>query len=470
MILCSCTLFTQAQLCTGSLGDPVVNITFGSGGGTSSYTPTSGYTYTSNTCPNDGFYTITNSSSNCFGSTWHTILNDHTGNGAFMLVNASVNPGDFFLTTVTDLCPNTTYEFAAWIMNVLARAGIKPNITFSIETPGGVVLQRYSTGDIAETSQPIWKQYGFYFTTPASNPVIVLRMTNNAPGGLGNDLALDDITFRPCGKGVITAVINGNNDTVHVCEGSTQAYDFTGAISPGYTSPVFQWQVSTNSGIKWNDISGATSLSYHRTPSAPGLYWYRLTVTESFGVGIPSCRIASNVIAINVHENPLVNAGPDRIVFAGDSVALAGIVTGENPVYFWDPPDFLNNITTLNAVVTPPQNMDYTLYGTSAFGCKSNDAVFIKVVGGIYVPNAFTPNNDGRNDRWHIPFLDPLLDAEVNVFNRYGQLVYHVRGKAVDWDGSFKGMQQSGGVYVYHISFKKHSQTVNLKGTVLLLK
>jgi hypothetical protein len=111
------------------------------------------------------------------------VLHDHTGNGAFMLVNASYNPSDFFVTTVTDLCPNTTYEFAAWIMNVLVpRNGIKPNITFSIETPSGTVLQQYMTGDVPETSSPVWRQYGFFFSTPTNNAVIVLRMTNNAPG------------------------------------------------------------------------------------------------------------------------------------------------------------------------------------------------------------------------------------------------------------------------------------------------
>jgi len=185
----------QAQLCNGSLGDPVVNITFGSGGNNTGFTPTNAYTYTSSQCPNDGSYTITNSTVGCFGNSWHTVMADHTGNGAFMLVNASVEPGDFFLTTVTDLCPNTTYEFAAWIMNVLNKSGIRPNITFSIETTGGTILQQYSTGDIPETFQPTWKQYGFFFSTPVNNAVIVLRMRNNAPGGLGNDLAMDDITF-----------------------------------------------------------------------------------------------------------------------------------------------------------------------------------------------------------------------------------------------------------------------------------
>jgi hypothetical protein len=260
-LVVSFTFSVHAQLCTGSLGDPVVNVTFGGGGTNAGYTATNSYMYTGSPCPNDGFYTITTSTSNCFGNTWHTVSSDHTGNGAFLLVNASYTPGDFLVTTVNELCPNTTYEFAAWIMNVINRFGsIKPNITFKIETTTGVVIQQFSTGDIPETGSPVWKQYGFFFTTPASSSGIVLRMTNNAPGGIGNDIALDDITFRPCGA-TITSAIQGNTNTVNICEGNTNSYTFTSAVSSAYSSPVYQWQVSIDLGMTWKDIPGANAIT-----------------------------------------------------------------------------------------------------------------------------------------------------------------------------------------------------------------
>lgn len=463
-----CT-FAQAQLCTGSLGDPVVNINFGAAGG-SGFPPANGYIYTSSSCPNDGYYTVTSSTTGCFGNTWLSVTSDHTGGGAFMLVNASINPGDFFLTTVTNLCPNTTYEFAAWIMNVLARSGIKPNITFSIETAAGMVLQQYSTGDIPETFSASWKQYGFYFTTPATNPVIVLRMRNNAPGGIGNDLALDDITFRPCGPAVIKAAIQNNKDTVDVCEGNTNQYSFSGAVSVGYTLPVYQWQVSIDSGAKWNDITNANTLIYQRMPTNAGSYWYRLTITEKSALSFTACRIASNIITVNVHGKPYVNAGPDRIVFAKDSVILDAIITGENPVYFWDPPDYLNNNRLLKPSASPASDMGYTLFATSQYGCSNKDEVLIKVVAAVFVPTAFTPNKDGKNDNWRIPFLDPLFGAVVNVYNRFGQLVYHTEGQIVNWDGNLKGEPQPAGTYVYTIRYKKNQQEVNIKGMIILIR
>ncbi|MBI1342717.1 MAG: T9SS type B sorting domain-containing protein [Terrimonas sp.] len=459
---------TSGQLCNGSLGDPVVNITFGNGvSGNTGYTPTNAYTYTSSTCPDDGYYTITKQTSGCFGSSWHTIHNDHTGGGAFMLVNASYTPGDFFVTTVADLCPNTTYEFASWIMNVLNRSGIRPNITFSIETPSGSILQQFSTGDIPETYTPQWKQYGFYFTTPVNNPVIVLRMTNNAPGGNGNDLALDDITFRPCGP-TITSAIVGYSDTVDICEGNTNLYTFTSDVSSAYIDPAYQWQVSVDTGKTWTDIPGANAITYLRQATGAGTYWYRLAVTEQSSVSITSCRIASNNVVINVHAKPFVSAGPDRVIFTGDSVKINAQVTGENPFFFWDPPDYLSDIHSTEPYATPPAAITYTLSAASSFGCKNQDQVNIKVVAGIFIPTAFTPNNDGKNDRWRIPFLDPLLGASVNVYNRYGQLVYHTEGETVDWDGRVNGALQPTGAYVYYIHFK--SGRKDMKGTVILIR
>jgi hypothetical protein len=271
---------TKAQLCNGSLGDPVVNITFGNGNGNNGgFVATASYNFAS-PCPNDGFYTITTASSGCFNNSWHTVSSDHTGNnGAFMIVNATFTPGDFVFTTIKDLCPNTNYEFAAWLLNIMKNPGISPNITFTIETPSGIILQSYNTGDIPNTSQPTWKQYGFYFTTQANNPVIVLRMKNNAPGGLGNDIAMDDITFRPCGPSINAAIIN-NSDTVNICEGNTNTYQFNSNIGTGYNLPVYQWQVSTDSGKNWKDIVGENKTSLTRIPTTPGFYWYRQSVSE----------------------------------------------------------------------------------------------------------------------------------------------------------------------------------------------
>jgi gliding motility-associated-like protein len=462
------SIFSAAQLCNGSLGDPVVNITFGSGAAGETTFAAPGYSYTSSSCPSDGSYTITNFTSGCFRDNWHTVSADHSGNGAFMLVNASFQPADFFLTTVTGLCRNTTYEFSMWIMNVLKSAGgIQPNITFSIETTSGTILNTYNTGDIGITPQPEWKQYGLFFTTASSNPDVVLRIRNNAPGGSGNDLAMDDISFRPCGP-VISSAIRGNNNKVDVCINEQMAYALTAVVSPGFISPVYQWQASVDSGKTWKDVSGAGDLVYQREPTAAGNFWYRLAVAENGNAGIASCRIASNVLIINVHPKPAINAGPDRIVINGGHIKMAATITGGNNVFSWSPPDFLSSTSILNPIASPGKDMVYSLAAISEYGCTNEDQVLVKMVAGIFVPTAFTPNNDGKNDTWTIPYLDPLLEATVNVYNRYGQLVYHASALKVGWNGTWNGMPQPSGTYVYLLHFK--DGTPDMKGTVNLIR
>jgi gliding motility-associated-like protein len=453
----------KAQLCNGSLGDPVVNITFNNG--TTANVP--GYAFNSSPCPNDGFYTITSATSGCFNNSWHTVSTDHSGGGNFLLVNASYTPGDFFVQSVTDLCANTTYEFAAWVMNVHIRNGIRPNLSFKIETPDGTLLQKFETGDIFQTGAPDWKQYGFYFKTPQTNSKIVLRITNNAPGGNGNDIAIDDITFRPCGA-KITANIIGNTDTVNVCEGNTNVYSFDGNVSSAYQSPAYQWQVSTDTGSTWKDIPGATSLTYTRIPTTPGRYWYRLAVLEEKDLGVLGCRIASNAVVINVHPNPVVNAGPDRVMLAGDSIILTAKAEGERLKYSWMPGIFMNNAGALSPVIKPVQDINYTLAAESAYGCKNQDETFIKVVEDIFIPNAFTPNGDGKNDTWKIPFLDPAFGGEVTLFNRYGKVIYQTRAATVLWDGTIKGAPQASGTYIYIVSIKNSS--FRRIGTVTLIR
>ncbi|HVX27021.1 MAG TPA: hypothetical protein VHB70_11805, partial [Parafilimonas sp.] len=135
--------------CTGSIGDAIVNETFGSGTGLG--LPLSpditNLDYVATTCPNDGQYTITNYTTDCWNGGWNT-LTDHTGDtsGYFMLINASYQPSIFFKKNVSGLCSGTTYKFSSWIMNICKFTSIEPNITLSIEDQNGDTLASYNTG------------------------------------------------------------------------------------------------------------------------------------------------------------------------------------------------------------------------------------------------------------------------------------------------------------------------------------
>ncbi|MEO6963924.1 MAG: gliding motility-associated C-terminal domain-containing protein [Puia sp.] len=90
----------------------------------------------------------------------------------------------------------------------------------------------------------------------------------------------------------------------------------------------------------------------------------------------------------------------------------------------------------------------------------------------FYVPNAFTPNSDGRNDIFQPKYRCLLSDYELKIFNRYGQLIFVSRDSGVGWDGLFGSQQQPTGVYVWMLSYKDNLTGKDLRkdGTVVLIR
>jgi hypothetical protein len=199
----------KAQLANCAFKQPRITFDFGSGNVRDVNTVwLSNYERVSSYCPTDGHYAYTSYTSDCFSGDWFTLSEDHTPgdvNGNMMLVNASPNSGTFLTTTLTGLKSNTTYEFGVWIMNVCKITDkcpfpLLPDIRISLQTTEGKTVARFSTGKVVRYEVPRWKLYRALFTTPPSETTLILIMTNNAPGGCGNDFALDDITLSECIK------------------------------------------------------------------------------------------------------------------------------------------------------------------------------------------------------------------------------------------------------------------------------
>ncbi len=373
----------QAQLCNGSLGDPVANITFGGGSGAGPALPanTTTYTHVFGTCPNDGEYSLVELSFNCFGGSWHTISGDHTPNdvqGRYMLVNASFLPGDFYVDTIRGLCSNTNYEFATFVKNVLKPTacngnGIKPNLTFRIESLTGTVLTTFNSGDIAAEQPAVWKQYGTFFQTPLGTTDVVIRLTNNAPGGCGNDLAIDDITFRPCGPTINATVNLLNSSDIYACESDKKDFLLTASFSPGvYVNPSFQWQISLNNGATWTNIPGATSNSYLRPASNIGAYYYRMLIADGPNINSISCRLSSNTISITVSQP---DAQVTNYVF-GCYGSTIGFFAAGGSNYSWTGPNgFTSNVQDPSLTNVQFTNSGwYKVKVTDFRGCSDEDS------------------------------------------------------------------------------------------------
>jgi len=239
------------DICLGNLGDNIfLQGDFGSGTSTvlqANPGIAPGYIYTANV-PDDGQYTVCNNTAGLNGifPSWIFIQdNSPDPNGYMMVVNASFEPGIFYEETVAGLCENTLYEFSADIINLI-RPGtpdhIDPNVSFLIDD-----VEVYNTGQIAKTAS--WQQYGFTFVTTASQTAVKLTLRNNAPGGFGNDLALDNISFRPCGPSAFIGI--ESDTTIFLCRDDDPIQIVADVAAGEGQEFSIQWQNSTN-GFDWN--------------------------------------------------------------------------------------------------------------------------------------------------------------------------------------------------------------------------
>jgi gliding motility-associated-like protein len=333
---------SYGQVCSGSLGDPIVNITFGAGTGNG---PALGANITNlgytTACPTDGQYMIVNQSTSCYTDNWHIVTQDHTGdaNGRFMLINAQLAPNDFYIQRVDNLCGGTTYQFAAWALNMVTRIGNNPNITFSIEKTDGTPLNSVTSGAIPVTASSTWRQYAFYFTIPAGVSSVVIRMRNNAPGGLGNDLAIDDITFRPAGPAISVGIQGTAGTSVTVCPSASSAVSLFANAGACYLNTAYQWQRSTDNGTTWANVTGALSSTYQLPVLTSGTYLYRVVVAEAGNVELNTCRVISNPLTVIVSPPAAssVTITVTATTTCGTAVTFTATPTGGGgtPAYQW---------------------------------------------------------------------------------------------------------------------------------------
>lgn len=293
------SLPANAQICDGNLGENIFESgDFGSGSATvvlqdPQIAP--GFLYTYSPPPMDGYYLLTNNTGHWASiyPTWLRITdNSPDPNGYMMVVNASYTPGLFYEQEIAGLCENTVYEFSADVINLIVSGGnlIKPNISFLIDG-----TSEFTTGAIPENEA--WNTYGFTFSTAPGQTSVTLSLRNNAPGGAGNDLAIDNITFRPCGPQALILPV----EVANICEdGDPIALDAT-VVGDQYDDPAFIWQESFDEGVTWQNIPGANTGVYLHTELASGFYYYRYLLANGEDNLLNSkCRVVSNTKIVHV--------------------------------------------------------------------------------------------------------------------------------------------------------------------------
>ncbi|MFI5204563.1 MAG: gliding motility-associated C-terminal domain-containing protein, partial [Flavobacteriales bacterium] len=147
-----------------------------------------------------------------------------------------------------------------------------------------------------------------------------------------------------------------------------------------------------------------------------------------------------------------LDSGPDMIFdFVDGSPTLTPTIP-VNGTFFWSPATGLSCTNCANPVATPETTTTYYLTFTDVFGCVYVDSVTVYVAPSLFIPNAFTGNNDGLNDYFQV-FARNLSYFEIQVFNRWGQLIFESTDANQLWDGNYKGIKCPIGVYVWKVTF-----------------
>jgi gliding motility-associated-like protein len=233
------------------------------------------------------------------------------------------------------------------------------------------------------------------------------------------------------------------------------------------SSPVAITAASNTTGLTGTGVYSGNGISSGSifNPSSASVGTNVLTYTFT---GVNGCVSSANGTIV-VNPTPVLNLGPNLNILEGDHLTLSPVqVSGTGLNYLWSPPTYLSNINIQAPVCTPINDITYSLTITSSVGCTTTDDVFIKVVKDFIVPNTFTPNGDGINDLWVIENLVLYPNSRIQVFNRYGQILYDSKQYLGDWDGTYKNKALPSGTYYYIIDL--NGARVAKKGYVTIVR
>jgi gliding motility-associated-like protein len=176
---------------------------------------------------------------------------------------------------------------------------------------------------------------------------------------------------------------------------------------------------------------------------------------------------------------PTVTAEPLITVPAGTSLVLNTQASADVISWSWSPSGYLSCTNCPTPTTLPQAPISYIVTVTNASGCTATDTVVIRLTcseKSVYVPNAFTPNDDGNNDFFFPIGKGAKLIKYFQVYSRWGELLFSktdipANDKNYGWNGTLNGTKQPPGTYVYVVGVECYTgETFMLKGTVELLR
>lgn len=400
------------------------------------------------------------------------------------------------------------------IQSVTAASCINNDGALSLSASGGTSAFQYSLdgNNFQSSNSFINKASGNYTATVKdangclATVAVVIPLSDNLTLQAGNDLTICE------GEGVsLPATSNGtgfvwspaatlNNATVfHPIASPSVTTKYYVTASLGICSKIDSLIVSVNAAPVANagkdsiicygkdiQLTGSGGVKYEWSPSTylndlsiadPMINNPTSTITYSLYVtDNNNCRsLQPDLVKITVTPPAKVFAGNDTAIVMNQPFTLRGTDINNSGFidYSWSPSYGLNNSAVPNPVVLLDRDMTYTLTAATISGCKGVDEVNVKVYKGpeIYVPTAFTPNNDGLND---ILKAIPVGIKEFRyfvVFNRWGQRVFYTNDANKGWDGKLSGTEQGNDSFTWMAEgVDDKGNKVVRKGTVVIVR
>jgi gliding motility-associated-like protein len=355
----------------------------------------------------------------------------------------------------------TTYTVTFKDVGCTATATVKVNTLDFITVDAGPDTTICRTDGVQ--LKPITHALGFLWTPESTldnsrikNPIaspVAASTTYTILANLGKCQASDNITIFT----IPYPVANAGADTI-IC------FADTATLRGKIIGNRFAWTPT-------NHVQNSQALTTKAFPlqTTP----FVLTVYDNLGCPKPGF----DTVIISVRPRIHVFAGNDTSVVLGQPVQLTSVSSATS--HSWWPISGVSNPSTSAPVITlnslpPGGSIKYILTGSTPDGCNASDDIVLKVFTTgptIFVPTAFTPNSDGKND-YYKPVLAGMRQLiYFRIYNRYGSLIFETATVGKGWDGKVKGQLQNSGAYVYTCQAVNYiGNVVNQKGSFVLIR
>lgn len=313
--------------------------------------------------------------------------------------------------------------------------------SFDVESCSNTVFFHDSTAD-AFSSPSSWNwSFGDGQSSSIQNPIHPYSVFGNFNATLiaSTSVGCKDTVTIPINLSALAAAV-GPNDT-SLCDGNpVQIFAFGGIA--------YKWTPATG-------LSSDTASNPIVNISSTTTYTVAITAIAADG---DTCIITKNVtVFVPFSQLPPLSASvDDDTLYAGESTILHALPSQSNFFYNWTPAASLNSPNLANPTATPPVTITYQVVMSDSFECKRNAEVTIVVIqlscaeSEVFVPNAFSPNNDGDNDVFYVRG-NQIKELYFIVYNRWGEKVFESNDSKIGWNGYYKGVLAEPAVYAYYV-------------------